>query len=150
MGHLGLVVGLRASSTTSSIRCSAVQRSSAKAVRPANSLALAVVFYIEIRGRLDSQLDVVVAGRAGHGHGHVSGPWPWPRPGVALTDLRSLQTQTANFGPQSSGTDRDSPVQPDAPGKRRQPCGMGGIPLRFLSIGCASSRLTRSQGGHEA
>lgn len=54
----------------------------------------------------------------------------------ALTDLRSLQThQTANIGPQCSGTDRDSPVQPDAPGKRRQPCGMGGIPLRFLSIG---------------
>lgn len=87
----------------SAVQCSAVQRSSAKAVRPANSLALAVVFYIEIRGRLDSQLDVVVAGRAGHGHGHVSGPWPWPRPGVALTDLRSLQTQlqTSDRSPQA-------------------------------------------------
>jgi len=113
----------------------------------ATNLALDAVFYIETRGRLISQW-------CGGGGGWQSRSWPCVRAvavAVAVAwrvpDLR-FRSKTADFRLQTSGTDIAETAK--CAGNRRQPCGMGGIPSRFLSICCASSRLTRSQGGHEA
>lgn len=73
---------------------------------------------------------MMVAGRAGRGH--VSGPWPWPWSGVC-PDLRSQDSdrkQQTVGRRRSSGTDVAGAAK--CTGRRRQPCGMGGIPLRFL------------------
>lgn len=67
---------------------------------------------------------------------------PWPS--LAVPDLRSLSR-----GRQASGTDVAETAW-CAPANGDSPVAWGGIPFRFPSMCCASPRLTRSQGGHEA